>query len=208
MSVVGYSVSAWSAKTCANSVSRVCSTRSCPGTPAGTDDTDQDEPEAQPFDDLDGPDDADDADAAVDSKDLTQPQRFRPHQITPDSRFSLGFDPRKLIPSVTMHLHLYARTDTGEGGPVARWEGEGPITTAYLREVLGPACELTVKPVIDLAAMAPVDAYEIPDRHREAVHLRTGSDDRLPSPDQDPQHVAAHQATEHRPCSAGEFHAP
>ena len=75
-----------------------------------------------------------------------------------------------------MYLHLYARTDTGAVGPVARWEGQGPVTTTYLRDVLGPACRFTVKPVIDLAAMAPVDGYEIPDRLREAVHLRNPAD--------------------------------
>jgi hypothetical protein len=77
---------------------------------------------------------------------------------------------------VVLYLHLYARTDTGQVGPVARWEGQGPVTTAYLRDILGPACRFTVKPVIDLAGMAPVDGYEIPDRLREAVHLRTPAD--------------------------------
>jgi Domain of unknown function (DUF222) len=101
---------------------------------------------------------------------------FRPDEIGPDSRFALGFDPRKLLPSVTVYLHLYARTDTGQVGPVARWEGEAPVTTEYVRDILGPACQLVVKPVIDLNAMAPVDAHEIPDRHREAVHLRTPAD--------------------------------
>src|SRR5262249_50864902 len=99
-----------------------------------------------------------------------------PDQIRPDTRFHYGFDPKKLLPSVVVYLHLYARTDTGDIGPVARWEGEGPISATYVREVLGPACDFVVKPVIDLAGMAPVDAYEIPDRHREAVYLRTPAD--------------------------------
>ena len=38
------------------------------------------------------------------------------------------------------------------------------------------SCAVTVKPVIDLAGQAPVDAYEIPDRLREAVHLRSPAD--------------------------------
>jgi hypothetical protein len=101
---------------------------------------------------------------------------FRPYQIGPDDRFACGFHPKRLLPRVVLYLHLYARTDTGEVGPVTRWEGEGPVTTAYLREVLGPACDFVIRPVIDLAGMAPVDAYEIPDRHREAVHLRTPAD--------------------------------
>jgi hypothetical protein len=36
--------------------------------------------------------------------------------------------------------------------------------------------QFTIKPVIDPSGMAPVDGYEIPDRHREAVHLRTPAD--------------------------------
>jgi hypothetical protein len=145
---------------------------------AGTDnigDAGEGEPEPRTFDDLDDSDQAD-GDDTTGLTDVIEPRRFRPHQIRPDGRFRLGFDPRKLLPPVTLYLHLYARTDTGEVGPVARWEGEGPITTEYLREVLGPACDFVVKPVIDLAGMAPVDAYEIPDRHREAVHLRTPAD--------------------------------
>ncbi|MDQ4085293.1 MAG: 13E12 repeat family protein [Actinomycetota bacterium] len=101
---------------------------------------------------------------------------FRPGDIGPDSRFSCGFDPTTLLPTVTLYLHLYARTDTGEIGPVTRWEGEGPVTTEYVRDLLGPAASFTIKPVIDLNAMAPVDGYEIPDRLREAVHLRTPAD--------------------------------
>jgi hypothetical protein len=103
-------------------------------------------------------------------------KRFRPHTITPDTRFSCGFDPTTLLPTVTLYLHLYARTDTGDVGPAARWEGEGPITAQYVRDLLGPHCSFTIKPVIDLANMAPVDGYEIPGRHREAVHLRTPAD--------------------------------
>lgn len=33
-----------------------------------------------------------------------------------------------------------------------------------------------VQPVVDPAGMAPVEAYEVPDRHRRAVHLRTPAD--------------------------------
>jgi hypothetical protein len=99
----------------------------------------------------------------------------------------------KLLPSVTLYLHLPAsppnvkRRATGGRtqdttdvepwvGKVVRWEGEGPITTQYLREVLGPLCRFTVKPVIDLAAQSAVTAYETPAWMREAVHLITGGD--------------------------------
>lgn len=37
-------------------------------------------------------------------------------------------------------------------------------------------CRFKVYPVLDLEGMAPVDAYEIPDRHRQAVHLMTPAD--------------------------------
>lgn len=60
--------------------------------------------------------------------------------------------------------------------PVIRWEDEGPITPRYLRELLGPHCRFTIKPVVDPAGTAPVDSYEIPARHREALHLRTPAD--------------------------------
>ena len=59
---------------------------------------------------------------------------------------------------------------------MARWEGQGPVTSQYVRDLLGPHANFVIKPVIDLAGMAPVDGYEIPDRLREAVHLRTPAD--------------------------------
>ena len=57
-----------------------------------------------------------------------------------------------------------------------RLEGHAMVTASYLRDVLGPSCRFQVHPVIDLAGQAPVDAYEIPDRHRQAVHLMTPAD--------------------------------
>ena len=72
-------------------------------------------------------------------------------------------------PDVTLYVHL---TDqalvTGTG--VARVEQVGPVTVDRVRSWLGHA-NVTVKPVIDLNDQVPVDAYEIPDRIREAVHL-------------------------------------
>jgi hypothetical protein len=101
---------------------------------------------------------------------------LRPDRIRPDRGFQLGFDPRILLPTVTLYLHLYADPANGTCGSVARWEGEGPITSTYVRDILGPHCRFSIKPVIDIAGIAPVDAYEIPDRHREAVQLRTPAD--------------------------------
>jgi hypothetical protein len=59
---------------------------------------------------------------------------------------------------------------------VVRWEGEGPISWSYIRHVLGPQARFVVKPVIDPATMPAVDAYEIPERLREGLHLRTPFD--------------------------------
>jgi hypothetical protein len=74
---------------------------------------------------------------------------------------------------VQLYLHHYAGPDAE---PVARVEGHGPVTEAWVTRVLGPRCRFKVTPVLDLAGQAPVDAYEIPDRHRRAVHLITPAD--------------------------------
>ena len=60
------------------------------------------------------------------------------------------------------------------GSPGSR--ATAPVTTDRVREVLGPRARFKVQPVLDLAGQAPVDAYEIPDRHRQAVHLMTPAD--------------------------------
>ena len=79
----------------------------------------------------------------------------------------------RLLPAVTVYVHLYGEPD-GDG--VARVEGYGPVTEAWIRSHLGPHARFTIKPVFDIAGQAPVDAYEIPDRHRQAVHLMTPAD--------------------------------
>jgi hypothetical protein len=76
-------------------------------------------------------------------------------------------------PVVHYYVHSYAGPDH-EG--VARVEGHGPVTDRWVRDRLGPACRFKIQPVLDLAGQAPVDAYEIPDRHRQAVHLMTPAD--------------------------------
>jgi hypothetical protein len=59
---------------------------------------------------------------------------------------------------------------TGHG--VARMEGVGPITIGQAAEFLRHS-HVTIKPVIDLDADVPVDCYEVPDRLRERLHLRS-----------------------------------
>jgi hypothetical protein len=78
-----------------------------------------------------------------------------------------------LLPRVTLYLHQYLGPDAE---PVARLEGHGPVTEAWITRVLGPRCRFKVLPVVDLADQAPVDGYEVPDRHRRAVHLMTPAD--------------------------------
>ncbi|MGB0100559.1 MAG: hypothetical protein WBP61_09780, partial [Nocardioides sp.] len=82
-------------------------------------------------------------------------------------------DVGEMLPRVELFVHCYAGPDR-EG--VARLEGHGPVTEDWVRDVLGPRAEFTIRPVLDLAGQAPVDAYEIPDRHRRAVHLMTPAD--------------------------------
>ena len=78
-----------------------------------------------------------------------------------------------LLPAVVLYVHLYAGND-GEG--VARVEGHGPLTEAWVRDHLGPHARFTITPVHDIEGQTPVDGYEIPDRHRQAVHLMTPAD--------------------------------
>jgi hypothetical protein len=126
------------------------------------------------------------------------PRPFRPDELPgwlarasdPESRWRLHWP--TLLPRVHLFVHIAketldpepevgANTDsaTRDDPPrsgVARWEGEGPITREYVREQLAPYHAFTITGVIDLAGQEPVDAYEIPRRHRQAVRLRTPAD--------------------------------
>lgn len=98
----------------------------------------------------------------------------------------------RILPPVTLYVHLYGGrihaddltgtamvgADRGEAPPIVRVEGIGPATESWLRDHLrlNPALKLNLKPVIDLEHQAPVDSWEIPDRHREAVRLMTPAD--------------------------------
>ena len=93
------------------------------------------------------------------------------------------FDMSDVRPQVTLYLHLDGRDDQSEldehGRPIeriARVEGHGPVTWSWIREVLGPHARFTVRPVFDRLGQVPVDAYEIPQRHRRAVRLMTPAD--------------------------------
>ena len=57
-----------------------------------------------------------------------------------------------------------------------RAEVDLAVSEQWVRQVLGPHARFTIRPVLDLAGQAPVDADEIPERHRQAVHLMTPAD--------------------------------
>jgi hypothetical protein len=132
----------------------------------------------------------DDPNVAAGSADTTgnplAPRRFRPAELpgwlarATDPTTSPVLDWPKLLPTVVMFLHLAEETvqKAQDGSPegVVRWEGEGPITLAHVREQLAPYHSFRVTPVVDLAGQEPVDSYEIPHRHRQAVRLRTPAD--------------------------------
>jgi hypothetical protein len=79
----------------------------------------------------------------------------------------------EVMPAVTLHVHTYAGQEPTD---TARVERHGPVTEEWVRRHLGPHARFTVRPVLDLAGQAPVDSYEIPDRHRRAAHLMTPAD--------------------------------
>ena len=82
-------------------------------------------------------------------------------------------DTADLLPQVTLFVHTY----TGADAPgIARIEGHGAVTESWLARVLGPRARFTIRPVLDIEGQAPVDSYEIPDRHRQAVRLMTPAD--------------------------------
>ena len=87
-------------------------------------------------------------------------------------------DLHDLLPTVQLYLHTYLGPDRGtqDSQGVARLEGHGPLTEAWIPRVLGPTAKFNIQPVLDLAGQAPVDSYEIPARHRQAVHLITPAD--------------------------------
>ncbi len=73
-------------------------------------------------------------------------------------------------PKVTLYLHLHQDAITTRQG-VGRVEGLGPVTVEKIADWVGRS-DLTIKPVLDLADRAAVDAYEVPDQMAETVYLR------------------------------------
>jgi hypothetical protein len=71
----------------------------------------------------------------------------------------------------TLYVHV-SRESLESGAGVARLEGVGPITIGQAAEFLRHS-HVTIRPVIDLDADVPVDCYEVPDRLREQMQLRS-----------------------------------
>jgi hypothetical protein len=97
----------------------------------------------------------------------------------------------RLLPTLTIFVHLYGgrvtqtpngRTVVGadrDGAPdLVRIEGLGTVTEAWLRGHfrLHPHQKVRLTPVLDIEGQAPVDAWEIPNRHRQAVRVMTPAD--------------------------------
>ena len=72
-----------------------------------------------------------------------------------------------------VYAHLYAGPDSVG---IDRVEGCGPMTETWIRDHLSPHAKVSLRPVLDIEGLAPVDAYEIPERHRQAVQLMTPAD--------------------------------
>lgn len=102
---------------------------------------------------------------------------FDPDQVPPCSCRGgrWAYDPSTLLPVANLYLHVHEDT-VRAGNGVVRWEGEGPISWAYVRDILGPQARFVVKGVVDPAGMPAVDSYEVPERLREGLHLRTPFD--------------------------------
>jgi hypothetical protein len=94
----------------------------------------------------------------------------------PDEDDAVDVDWSKLLPAVTILVHMYRGTRDAPSEGVARIEGVGPLSEAYLSQHLCRAASVTVVPVFDIEGQAPVDSYEIPDAHRRAVHLMCPAD--------------------------------
>lgn len=77
---------------------------------------------------------------------------------------------RAAVERATVVVHIAADT-IGDAAGVTRIEDVGPLDTETLKAFLADS-NVTVRPVIDLNTIPPVDAYEVPDRLRRMVQWR------------------------------------
>ena len=127
--------------------------------------------QTEPADAEIGDPDQDEAPAAPEHDDhVSQPTGL------PGGRDLTAVDLRAARPKVVLPFHLSDVAVQAGHGMVRPEHGE-PVMLAELREWLtGTGCRVSVQPVFDPADVAPVDAYEIPQRTRDAVRLRTVAD--------------------------------
>lgn len=90
-----------------------------------------------------------------------------------------GFDASQLDPHVTLHVHLSEEALTARRG-VVRFEELGPMVLGEVRDwLVDPFApehlrqRIEVRPVLDAAAVVPVDRYEWPAPMRELTTCRT-----------------------------------
>lgn len=76
--------------------------------------------------------------------------------------------------TISVVLHLAERHLSDEL-LIARLEGHGPLSRQTWINLLGHD-RITIRPVVDLNAIEPVDRYEIPDRLRDAITWRSPVD--------------------------------
>ncbi|WP_203568476.1 13E12 repeat family protein [Aestuariimicrobium ganziense] len=79
-------------------------------------------------------------------------------------------------PAATVVVHVSAESLGEPTDAVARVEGMGPVLVQQLGDLLRHHAKVRLQPVIDVAGMAPVEAYEVPDRMREAIVHRNPVD--------------------------------
>ncbi len=100
-----------------------------------------------------------------------EPVRFDPTEVAE------LLDTEKLLPTVWLFVHLAAdHTGTDREADVARVEGADPVTAEWVRTHLGERCRFKITPVLDPLDQVPVDSYEIPVRHQQAVRVLTPAD--------------------------------
>ncbi|RLV50855.1 hypothetical protein D9V37_02585 [Nocardioides mangrovicus] len=90
------------------------------------------------------------------------------HKLVPDAS--------TLVARAQLYVHLAQQSAEDGHDGVARIEGHGPVSAGWVRRHLGLRAGFTVRPVLDPLHQTPVDAYEVPARHAEAVHLMTPAD--------------------------------
>jgi hypothetical protein len=116
---------------------------------------------------------ADRESSATADPELDKPQTFNPAEVSAKSGSADAarvVDDADLLPAARLFVHLTQETiESNCATGVARVEGLPPITAQWVKDHFG-GCRVTVTPVLDLAHQIPVDAWEIPGKHRHAVH--------------------------------------